>query len=166
MDGILGVIMSDEDRAQLILRLQVICGALMWSVLIYVGLAWFLGRQGAAGNMTKALPAALPGALLVAAALLLLASNRVPRMMLARAAEPDEAGGAIVPIQAVQSAYVVGFALRETVAIFGLVLTLTSGDMIWVLALSAVAILAMVAGWPTRSRVEAHLDVGSGPLEP
>ena len=158
--------MSEQDRGQFLLRLQVICGALAASVVMYVGVAWVVVRQGALGEVSGAMPAALPGAMLVAAALLLVAAGRVQRAMLARAAKPDGTGGSGVPMQAIQSAYIVGFALREAVAICGLVLTLISGDLKWAVVLSAVAVLAMVAGWPTRSRVESYLGQGRGPLEP
>jgi hypothetical protein len=53
-----------------------------------------------------------------------------------------------------RTATIVAFALRESAAIIGLVITFLTGDLRWCLALGALAVLAMLAGWPRRGVVE------------
>jgi len=45
----------------------------------------------------------------------------------------------------------VSFAMRESAAIIGLVISLLTGDLRWCLALSAAAVLAMLLGFPRRA---------------
>ena len=50
-----------------------------------------------------------------------------------------------------RTAAIASFALRESVAIIGLVITFLSGDLRWCLGLAAAAALAMLLGWPRRA---------------
>jgi F0F1-type ATP synthase membrane subunit c/vacuolar-type H+-ATPase subunit K len=49
---------------------------------------------------------------------------------------------------------IIAFALREAVAIYGLVLSLLGGDPRWCLGFGAVALVSMALGWPRRSVME------------
>jgi hypothetical protein len=46
------------------------------------------------------------------------------------------------------------FALRGTVAIFGLVLSFLSGNIRWCFGFAAVALVSMLKGWPKPSTAE------------
>jgi F0F1-type ATP synthase membrane subunit c/vacuolar-type H+-ATPase subunit K len=58
---------------------------------------------------------------------------------------------ALERLAAYRTATVVAFALRESTALIGLVLTLLGGDLRWCLGLSTLAVVAMLAGWPRRA---------------
>jgi hypothetical protein len=53
-----------------------------------------------------------------------------------------------------RTAIIIAFALREGVALYGLVLSLLSGDPKWATGFGAVALFSMVVGWPRRSVME------------
>ncbi len=54
-------------------------------------------------------------------------------------------------LQRYRIAIILAFALRETVAIYGLVLSLATGNPRWVLGFGLVALVTMAMGWPRRS---------------
>jgi len=66
-----------------------------------------------------------------------------------RRATPDERLGAY------RSAVIIGMAFKESVAIFGLVLSLLSGEPRWAIGFGAVALVAMSFSWPQRTTMEA-----------
>ena len=51
-------------------------------------------------------------------------------------------------------AVIIAFALREAVALYGLVLSFLSGDPSWSSGFGAVALVSMIFGWPRRSTME------------
>jgi F0F1-type ATP synthase membrane subunit c/vacuolar-type H+-ATPase subunit K len=51
-------------------------------------------------------------------------------------------------------AMIIAFALREAVALFGLMLSLLSGDVRWCFGFGLVALVSMLLGWPRRSEIE------------
>lgn len=51
-------------------------------------------------------------------------------------------------------AIILSFALREAVAVYGLILSFLSGDARWALGFGAVAAISMLLGWPKRSAME------------
>ena len=46
--------------------------------------------------------------------------------------------------------FIIAFALREAVAIYGLVLSFLNGDIRWALGFGAVALMSMLLGWPKK----------------
>jgi F0F1-type ATP synthase membrane subunit c/vacuolar-type H+-ATPase subunit K len=62
-------------------------------------------------------------------------------------------------------AVVITFALRESVAIYGLVLSLVGDDPVWAAAFAAGALATMLLGWPRRSEMEA-LAADVPPIDP
>jgi len=149
--------MDDERFAASLLRLQIICGGIAASVLVYVGIAWVLIRQGTAANMATLLPPAVPWALAAAAVLLIVGGNQLPKAMLGRAAQPGNVGSPGGTQQSIQTAYIIGFALHEAAAILGLILSLVSGRLMWVLVFGGAALLAMAGAWPTREKIRPLL---------
>ncbi|MCD4748917.1 MAG: hypothetical protein K8R59_06030 [Thermoanaerobaculales bacterium] len=129
--------------------MQIICAALTASLGFYVGIAWLLQRQG---SFTMGpVPEDLPLILSLTGFSLLIVAEIVFRGLAARARRVEPPEGRLIPYQ---SAVVVGFALRESAGVLGLVLTLLTGDLRWVVGLSLLAGVAMVAAWPRRSTLE------------
>lgn len=132
-------------------KLKVLAGALAASVLIYSGIAWFLtGEAAAVGFEPPGLPHPWPWVLAgIGVALLLVAPLLEARIKAAGAGKaPDRS------LAAFRTATVVGFALREAAAVFGLVIAVTTGDPLWCYVLSAAALVAMAGAWPSQSRLE------------
>jgi hypothetical protein len=129
----------------------ILAGAIAASIPIYMVVAWLVAPTVATGADNDELVPLLAGILAaLSAGHLVLASvffaNRV------RAAEklptPEER------LAGYRVAVIIAFALREAVAIYGLVLTFLSGDPRWCLGFGAVALVSMALGWPRRSSME------------
>lgn len=128
--------------------LAVIAGALAASVLVYAGVGWFLTSEAmAAGFEPAGLPGSVSTALAVAGVALLLLAPFVERK-LREGAPPAEA------VAAFRRATVVGFALREAAALCGLLIAILTGEPLWCFALALAALVAMVAAWPSRGKLE------------
>lgn len=130
--------------------IPIIAAAITVTVPIYVAVAWLLAPTSAVMADEPQMITLMAGVLavlsvgnLVASALLV--SSR--RRSLARLSDPRER------LAGYRVAVIIAFALREAVAIFGLVLSLLSGDPGWAVGLGAVALLSMLAGWPRRSDI-------------
>jgi len=130
------------------LLLQLICGAFLVSVAVYVLVARLvMGKAPALAPLPELLPWILAGV-----AVLALLSAQPLGALMARNAESQPTPEARQA--GYRQAVVVAFAVRESAAIFGLVLTLLTGDLSWVLILAAAAVLAMVIGWPRRAQFD------------
>ena len=130
---------------------NIIAAAILASVPIYMAIAWLVAPTVATSSSSDDLAPMLAGifAVLSAGHLVLaqlLFASRV------RAAEtlptPEER------LASYRVAVIIAFALREAVALYGLVLTFLSGDIRWCLGFGAVALVSMVLGWPRRSAME------------
>jgi hypothetical protein len=62
-----------------------------------------------------------------------------------------------------RKATVVGFAFREAAAIFGLLISLFTGEPLWCYALAAATLVAMALAWPSR---EVLVRVARGAVQP
>jgi len=137
---------TTQENQYLVLR--IICGAYLFSLAIYVVVARIVAGQGLG---LEPLPELLPWILVGVAAMTLVAAQPLSAVMIANAAKQPTAearqGG-------YRSAVIVAFAVREVAGIFGLVLTILTGDFRWVLVLAAAAALAMLIGWPKRSEFD------------
>ena len=96
--------------------------------------------------------AVLVPSLLAVAGMGLVAAQLVHQVMLTRGVASGATGWFI--------ATVVGQALREGAALMGLVLTLLTGQLVYVVACSAVAVAVMLAAFPRESALEDHLRSG------
>ena len=126
----------------------VICAAILMSIPVYVLVAWVIVGQGIPGAVGVGLPQAAPWALGAVGVALLVAAQAVWGAMRRGAAAkptPEER------LASYRTAAIVSFALRESAAIVGLVITLLTGNLRWCLVLSAAAVLAMLLGWPRRA---------------
>lgn len=150
----------DPRLAQEAATLAILAGALAASVVIYAGVAWFLTSEAmAAGFQPPGLPAPWPAALAVLGVVLLLVAPVIESRL--RAGTAGEGGKRAV--EAFRTATLVGFAVRETAAVLGLVIAITTGRPLWCYLLSLAALVAMVSAWPSRDRLERHARGGVRP---
>lgn len=140
--------------------LQVVAGALAASVVIYAGVAWFLTTEAFGADLgPQGLPAFWPRFLAVCGIGLILVAPLVERRIRA-AGRGEEMGEGLSEYR---TAVLVGFALREAASVLGLVIAVLTGDALWCYGLSAAALVAMAAGWPSRARLEG---VARGAVQP
>lgn len=144
---------STPDFAQEAVRLTLIAGALAASVVVYAGIAWFFTSEAVAvGFEPSGLPGTVSVALAVAAVALLLIAPVVERKLRERGR-----GAALARAVAdFRLSVIVGFALREAAVLLGLLIALLTGDPLWCFGLSALALIAMAAAWPSRGKLEAY----------
>jgi hypothetical protein len=163
--------MPEEDLQGSITRALsvaiVLATAMMTSVLIYLVIAAVLVSQGArAMPAGTAMPSLLPPVLAVVAVMMLVAAEVLYRMQLGQLrartapADPDEI------LKGYRQTLLVSLALRESTAIFGLVLTLLSGSLWWCAAFAAASLVAMALIWPTRRLLEELVSIDSPPISP
>ncbi|MFP3939459.1 MAG: hypothetical protein ACLF0P_04055 [Thermoanaerobaculia bacterium] len=144
---------GDPGLAREAAALAILAGALAASVVVYPGIAWFLTSEASdAGFQPSGLPAPLPAILAGLGIVLLLVAPVVEGRL--RSGTAGEGGERAV--QGFRTATLVGFALRETAAVLGLVIAITTGRPLWCYLLSLAALVAMVSAWPSRSRLERH----------
>jgi hypothetical protein len=134
-----------------------ICAALGGSVLLLAVLSWALTRD--LRRPIPGLPPAVPLALALLAAVLILLSSRLRSSVLRRAFPRS----AVLPPQpdAVISAYgkatLAGFAILESAALLGLLVSLTSGSAYFGIVLCVAALFGMLTRWPRASEVDRLL---------
>ena len=146
--------------------LSILCGSLFGSLAVYVGIAWFLLRQGSIITAhTGDLPAVLPVALTAVAIMVLVTAEAVSRRILAQASQSAAAGDPEALLNAYQSSTIVGFAMRESAAVIGLALTLLTAAIFWVVALSAASAAAMLIAWPRKEKVRQLAQGDRAPID-
>jgi hypothetical protein len=151
---------SRQSRVDEAVRfLNVVCVALVLSVGALVVVAWFVASgPGAMGQVGPPLPAALAYAGFAVGLGLLFAAPVIHRRMLARAASGARAEERTdTALESYRLATLLAFILREGAAIVGLMLTLLTNEPMWSYVLSALAIVAMIWGWPRQEQVTALL---------
>lgn len=129
----------------------ILAGAIAASVPIYMAVAWVVAPSvaTASGNddvvpLLAAIFAVLSAGHLVLAQLLFASRARAAEKL----PTPEER------LASYRVAVIIAFAIREAVALYGLVLTLLSGDPRWCLGFGVVALVSMALGWPRRSEME------------
>ena len=127
---------------------HIIAAAIAASVPIYMVVAWLVAPTVAAGPDNDELVPLLAGILAVLSAghlvlAQLLFSSRVRAA--AQLPTPEQR------LASYRVAVIIAFALREAVAIYGLVLGFLSGDPRWAFGFGSVALVSMVFGWPRGS---------------
>jgi hypothetical protein len=143
----------------------IICAALVGSVFIYAAIAWLLLAQGEIGPADgggSQLPV-LPYVLAALGFCALVAAPRISSLVLGSGGTNDE--NPEQTLQRYQTSVIAGFAVRESAAIFGLVATFLTGNMVWVAGLAIAASLTMVAAWPRKETVLSELETGPTPID-
>ena len=131
--------------------INIIAIALVASVLVYMVIAWVVTptvaeEGGDAGfiQMMAVIFAVVSLGHLVAAQMLFAIRVRAAEKL----PTPEQRLGSY------RVAFILSFALREAVAVYGLILSFLSGDARWCLGFGAVAAISMLLGWPKRSAME------------
>jgi hypothetical protein len=134
--------------------LTLVCAALAGSLVLYAGITWYLLEQVGLQPVWNTMPLLVPGVVGLVALGPLCAAPYVSRLLLAQAPSAASTADPQAAFQVVMRATIVAFAMREAVGVLGFVLALVSGELIWCVALSGVALLAMLLGWPRRDQME------------
>jgi hypothetical protein len=141
--------------------LTLLCAALAFSLVVYVVVAVIV-VGAAAGPVAEGIPPSTAWILAAVAVASLAAAETVSRAILGRAS--TSATTATARLDAYQQATIVGFAVRESAAVMGLVATFLTGEIAWCLALTAASGLAMAVAWPRHERVAAIAEGGPPPV--
>lgn len=140
-----------EEELKLV---NVLCLALVASVGIYAGMAWYLVDGPGAFRAIAAEASLLVWGGVAVAALLLLVAPVVYRKLLEQAERPSVTGDISAPLAHYRMAVLLSHVLREGAALIGLMIALLSGETLWCYALCGVTVIAMFAGWPRRRDLE------------
>jgi hypothetical protein len=136
-----------------------LCAALAGAVVVLALLSWLLTRA-TGGRPVPGLPPAVPLALSLLAAVLILLSSRV-RSSLLRPAFPRSAELLPSP-DAVLAAYAraarAGFAILAVAALLGLAVSLLSGAASYGIVLCAASGIGMLTRWPRAAEVDRLLQ--------
>jgi hypothetical protein len=136
------------EITQAIRTTQIIAGAIMLTVPVYAVVAMTVGATTEPPDADRLHSMAVAFLVLSVFSLLLARTIFASRARTARR-EPTP----LRRLAAHRVAVIIAFALRETVAIYGLALSLSTGDPRWVIGFGAVALVTMAIGWPTRSQM-------------
>lgn len=142
-------------------RLQMVCGALLGGLAVYVGLVAYLPAVSA-----PVLPQAQPllWGFAFVAAVNLVTIMPVYRVMLAGPRRVYLVGQQPERLLAAHfMAHLVAFARLEAVALLGLVLYFLAARRDWFTVFTGVAALGMLALWPRRHKVAVLLSIPGQP---
>lgn len=145
--------------------LTIICAALVGSVVIYGAVGWFLLTQGgiAPGGILSEVPI-VPYILAALGLGALIFAPIVTSLMLKQGGNQPDPGNPEPALMRYQSSVIVGFAVRESAAVMGLVATILTGSVIWIVALSTATVAAMLMAWPRRENLVALFRSGPGTI--
>lgn len=132
---------------------QIIAAAIMGSIVVYMAIATVVGPTTEAPDADHLHTLAM--AFLVLSVGSLLAARVIFRSRL-RAAR--DGATPIERLQRYRMAVILAFALRETVAIYGLVLSFATGDPRWVFGFGLAALATMAMGFPRRAQMHDLTD--------
>jgi len=135
---------------------QIIAAAIMASIVIYMVVAMVVRPTTPPPDGDRLQTLAM--AFLVLSVGSLFAARVIFQSRLRAARDGDTP---IERLQRYRVAVILAFALRETVAIYGLVLSLATGDPRWVFGFGLVALVTMAMGWPRRSSMLELTDTVS-----
>jgi hypothetical protein len=149
-------------------RLRVIGLAFCASVAVYVGVAWLLIEILAFTGVLE-LPFVAATSIAVGQLLVILAGYLISRAMrkapssgatgvVREGAAGRSAADAEEAMQRYTQSVIVASALREVAAVVGFVLTLLTGQIVWVALLSGAALISMLVHWPRREAVRDFLQ--------
>jgi hypothetical protein len=147
---------TPQSRIDEALRfLNVVCVALLLSVGVFAMVAWFVASgPGASEQVGPPVPDALAYAGVLVGIGLLVAAPFVQRKILERAAVTVRADErTVTALESYRLATLLAFILREGAAIVGLMLALLTGEGMWCYVLSAMALVAMIWGWPRQEQL-------------
>lgn len=129
----------------------IIAAAVAASIPIYMVIAWMVAPASESAGLGEAELRILSGVL----AFLGVGNLVIAQVLFARGVSRAKTHStAEQRIASYRTAVIIAFAVREGVAIYGLVLSFLSGDPRWASGFGAVALASMLMGWPKRSEME------------
>lgn len=132
-------------------QLALICVALVIAAANYIVIAYLVSRSGSTLDTVQ-----LPVVLIAVIGLIFLGMAPVVfRMMMQKLSSTSPLETRITRLK---FATIVSFAVREAAAIAGFVVTMVTGDLRWVIALSGITVIAMVAAFPRWSSFEKEVN--------
>lgn len=155
---------SDHARIEEQLRfVNIVCMALVASVILVAGVAFWLDTASDGGSLGPPLPLPIAIVACLVGLALLVAAPIVQRKMLASshsiARDHERSVGAF---ETFRLATLLGFILREGCAIVGLMTTLLTNQPAWCYGMSAAALVAMFTAWPRREELAQLLPGTAG----
>lgn len=139
--------------------LTIIVAAQAMSLVIFVGVAFVVtqGREPDPGAETISQVLALVGVLPLAL------SSFLQRQLLRTSHQrlTNSGAGEGQWAQAFTTAIIAGTAMREATGIFGLVITILTGDLFWVAAYAAIALVGIGLSFPTPDRYDNWRRTGA-----
>ncbi len=154
----------DELLAPRMPALRMIPLAFTGSVVVYIGIAWFLTRIMDWEPILE-LPFPVVAGLAATQILVVLLGYLLSRSLRSRAAAMAAKRGpagsperAAAYLDRYTQSVVVASALREVAALTGFLLSLFTGEVLWVVLLGGVALVSMLVHWPRRGAVEEWLS--------
>ncbi len=153
-----------SDYARRLLPVTRVARTLAATVLLLAVLSWTLTRE-AGGWPRPWLPPAVPVALSLFAAMLILLSSRFRSSVLRRAfPRAVELQPQAEPVLAAYGkATLISFAILEVAALLGLLVSLTSGTAYYGIVLCAAAAFGMLTRWPRAAEVDRLLRGRANP---
>lgn len=132
------------------IRLRLIGGAFLWSLLAYAALSWFL-IEGMAAKPVKGIPGAVPLSLTALSMILILLSSRIRSNTLRKgfSSLPGFSLDLARLLDAYSRATLISFVMIELAAALGLLVALFSGTAFYGIALCAASAVAMLTRWPS-----------------
>jgi hypothetical protein len=157
---------QDNALAQYMMPVRMISFAFSTSALAFVGIAWLM-IEGM--GFTALLPLSMPVATAIAvlqlvvilAGYLLSRSIRsapAARLQGSVAASSSDAARVAEAMQRYVKSVVVSAAFREAACVVGFILTVLTGDLMWVALLATAALISTTVHWPRRAAVEDYLQ--------
>jgi hypothetical protein len=150
-----------EARIDEALRfVNVVCMVLVVSVAGLAAVAWFVANgPGESGIVGPPIPAAAAYVLFAIGVALLVVAPLVHRRMLERSGRGQRADERLDgTLENYRLATLLAFILREGAAIVGLMITVLTNEPGWCYVLAALALVAMIAGWPRRDQLSLALS--------
>lgn len=148
-----GVTESLDERsiARRLRALQVIAAAFILAIALY-GLVAHVASRVPLQQGSEPAPYFAP-VLMLLAALAMGVAPIVERFVLSRASDR--------PLSTFFVATLIGLALREAGAVYGLIAALATREPGWFGAAASVSVAALLFAWPRRARLDAHLAASS-----
>lgn len=155
----------DDAIGRYLPRLNILAFAFCASVVAYIVVGWLLievlGFEALAALPPAAVTAIAASQLLVVLAGYLISNairGAAPASQTSRGIDRAARDDAEEAMQRYTRSVVVASALREVAAVVGLVLTLLSGELLWVALLGGATIVSMIVHWPRRGAVQDYLE--------
>lgn len=156
MSGLMGQDVSeswdDAARVRRVRMLQVIAAAFLVAIGLYGVVATLAAKVPIQPGQEPA-PYFAP-ILMVLAVLAIGVAPIVERFVLSRSSDR--------PLATFFAASLMGLALREAGAVYGLIAALATRNPGWFVAAASVSIAAILFGWPRRAALDRYLDAHGG----